>query len=123
MSNKSHHRESEESVVSFFDVEDLEVSVANVSQNGEVPVVGKVSSLDVELVEHLMMTDTVGPNLIDVGVFEAVQVVVVLVEFRMQVDPMALHIAVQLNLNVYHFYNKFIIVYYTQICLTAETSP
>lgn len=106
--------------MSFFDVEDREVSVANVSQNGEVPVVGEVSCLDVELVEHLVMADAVGPNLIDVGVFELVQVVVVLVELMMQVVPVVLHITVQLNLNVYHLYNKFIIFDCVEIRLTVN---
>lgn len=72
MPDKSHHRRSEEGVVSFLSFNDLELSVAGFGQNYEVVVVPEVPSLDMELVENLMMADAVSSNLIDLDAFELV---------------------------------------------------
>lgn len=122
MPDKSHHRGSEEGVVSFLGVDDLELSVAGFGQNGEVSVVREVPSFDMELVENLMMADAVSPNLIDLDVFELVQAAVMLVELSFNMYQVVLYISVQLNLNVYHFYNKFIIFDDVEIHLTPDFS-
>lgn len=61
---------SEEGLVSLLDVEQFDVSVANLEQHSEVVVVGEVPGLHVSLVESLIVAEVVGPDFFDVGVGE-----------------------------------------------------
>jgi hypothetical protein len=51
-------------------VEDLVVSMLNFCQNRKMVMMGEVASLNVELIEDFMMTDTKSPNLFNMSIFK-----------------------------------------------------
>ncbi len=89
--------------MSFLDVEDPVVPEMSLSQNSEVVVAGEMSTLDVELVEHVAGGDEVGPHLLDVGVVELmVPVMVVLADLGTEETPVSMHVCVYINQGVAH---------------------
>jgi hypothetical protein len=51
-------------------VEDLVVSMLNFCQNRKMVMMGEVASLNVELIENFMMTDTKSPNLFNMSIIK-----------------------------------------------------
>ena len=65
--------------MSFLDVEDsVSVKIAMFSEDSEVMMLGKVSTLDVELIEHMSWSCMLSPNFLNVGVLEFMMPVVVM---------------------------------------------
>jgi hypothetical protein len=89
--------------VSFYDVDDPEISKMGLSKDAEVMVVGEMSRLDVKLVENMSGCHAVGPDLFDVGVLELVgPVVVMLVDFSLKMTPVGMDVRIDLNNYVAH---------------------
>lgn len=58
------YERSKESLVAFCNIDDLDLSVSDFRKDGEMMMVREVPGLDMELIEHIMMSDPVGPNLL-----------------------------------------------------------
>lgn len=56
--------------MSFFNLDDLYLSMPHLRKNSEVMMMGSLSGLNLKLIDHIMMTDLISPNLLHHRVLE-----------------------------------------------------
>ena len=89
--------------MAFDDVDDSVETILGFSQYCEVVVVGEVSALDVELVDPVVVTHVLLPDLLNVGVVQLVLILmVVLHDFFDVVGPVLMHFRSCLNNPEFH---------------------
>ena len=89
--------------MAFLHVDDFEVIVLNITEYREMMVVGEMSSLNVELIEHFMVMDPVSPNMLDDGVLQLMlEMMVMMEQFLKESLPVSLDMDIDFNFLVRH---------------------
>jgi hypothetical protein len=89
--------------VSLNGIQDSEMTVFGLSKDCEVMVMGEMASFDVELIEHIVMADSVSPNLLNDWVLKLAFEDMVMVRLFGDMAPMIINVSIDLNFNVWHF--------------------